>query len=442
MYTVERRFDHNLVSRSKTITLQSRKARNVLVRTIDYRQREPIYSQYTAFLKREISILRGDRRKLFVLPTGTPSIEHEISTRKKRKMALLLPGHNEELIIATTITSAVAAGQNIKDIYVVDDDSSDATRSIALGLLGEKNVLTVERSGKALAVKKAITHFGIEKQYKWLHIADADSIFSSDYFRIYRKSLHDKKYAVALGFVQSMRGNWISTYRALTYTYNQHMNRRIQSWLGMISVFPGPITSFRTDILSKIDFEANTLTEDFDITLQVHRKRLGGIAFIPKAINYTQDPQSLHDFCKQTFRWQRGFFQGIKKYQIGRKKQRIDLSIGFQLAQTILFLVQIGVVLPLIIVLTGNLVYIPVAIAIDMILNACIALGSSLVAKRWNLMGALPYFYFLHMLEFGIYLIAFFEIIVLGKFKTESKGWDTEGRRYKLMPWVLSDAAK
>lgn len=362
---------------------------------------------------------------------------------RKRKLALLLPGHNEELIIATTIRSAIASGQRKADIYVVDDASTDETRKIAVALLGKDHVLTVRRSGKALAVQKAIKKFQIVERYTWLHVADADSIFSPDYFRIYRKKLDAKKYAVAVGFVQSLRGNWISTYRSLTYTYSQHINRRIQSYLGMISVFPGPITSFRTDILPRIDFATESMTEDFDVTLQVHRKKLGKIVFIPQAVNYTQDPQSLHDFCKQNLRWQRGFFQGVIKYRIGLRGQRIDVSLGFQMAQTILLLVQLFIFFPLIIHSSGSLMVIPVAIAADFIINCAIAIWASFAAKRWNLLGAMPYFYFLRWVEIGIYFKAFFEVVVLGRFKTAAfRGWATEGRRYKLGKHALQDVAR
>ncbi len=360
---------------------------------------------------------------------------------RKKKLALLLPGHNEELIIATTIQSAINAGQRKEDIYVVDDCSSDKTRKIAVSLLGRKNVLTVDRSGKALAVQKAIAHFKIESRYVWLHIADADSIFSPDYFRVYTSKLDARKYAVALGFVQSMRGNWISTYRALAYTYSQHVNRRIQSWLGMISVFPGPITCFRTDIIKKLEFGGDSLTEDFDITLQVHRKRLGRILFIPGAINYTQDPQTLSDFCKQNLRWQRGLFQGIRKYRVGLKSQKIDVSLGFQMGQMLLFLLQVGVAIPIIIAKTDSWMIIPVWIAADVLINGVIAILASFAAKRWNLLGSLPYFHFLRTVEIGIYLMAFVEIMLMGKFKSAMKGWETKGRRYELSADAISDIA-
>lgn len=357
----------------------------------------------------------------------------------KRDLALLLPGHNEELIIEATILSAIAAGQERSDIYVVDDNSSDKTREIAVRLLGERNVLTVERSGKAGAVLKAIDHFQLADRFTWLHVADADSIFSPDYFKVYRKKLDAQKYAVAVGFVQSMRGNWISTYRALSYTYSQQVTRRVQSHLGMISVFPGPITCFRTDILDRLDFAAESLTEDFDITLQVHRKKLGRILFIPRAVNYTQDPQTLSDFCKQNLRWQRGFFQGVKKYRIGLRKQRIDLSLGYQMFQNLFFLLYIFIALPIILVMTQNWMLIPVAIAADIIVTGIIALGSSAIAKRWNLLGAVPYFYFLRWLEIGIYVKAFVEVMILRRFQTEIRGWGTEGRRYKLTANALQD---
>lgn len=359
--------------------------------------------------------------------------------RAKKKLALLLPGHNEELIIAATIDSAIASGQDIKDIYVVDDDSSDKTYEIAAKKLGKRHVLTVERSGKALAVNKAIKRFNLDKRYTWLHVADADSVFSSNYFREYTKRLDETRYAVAVGFVQSLRGNWISTYRALTYTYSQHVTRRAQSYLGMISVFPGPVTCFRTDILPLLDFDTESLTEDFDITLQVHRKQLGRILYIPGAINYTQDPQTLGDFCKQNLRWQRGFFQGVKKYRIGTRPRLIDISLGLQMIQTPIFLIELLLIVPLIIDLTGSWAIIPIIFSIEILINGFIAIVASTITKRWNLIGVLPYFYFLRFMEIGIHLMAFVEVMILGRFNQKTVGWSTEGRRYALSKTAMSD---
>ena len=204
---------------------------------------------------------------------------------------------------------------------------------------------------------------------------------------------------------------------------------------------PGPITCFRTDILKELDFAAESLTEDFDITLQIHRKKLGKIKFIPGAVNYTQDPQTLADFCRQTARWQRGFFQGVVKYKLGSKRQMIDASIAYQMLQLVFYLFQILILVPFVILATGRWTVIPFIILSDFVVLAWLALFSATVAKRVTILSALPYFYFLRWLELGIFLKAFVEVVILKRFRAEMRGWQTEGRRYALNAAALKDTA-
>lgn len=358
---------------------------------------------------------------------------------RRRRLALLLPAHNEELLIASTINSAVAAGQDIQDIYVVDDDSSDNTRKEALKLLPATHVLTVPRSGKALALRTAMDHFGIIKGYVWVHIADADSLFGPDYFHIFTSKLDAKKFAVAVGFVQSLRGNWISKYRAYCYTYGQHIFRRVQSTFNLIYVFPGAVTCFRTDIIPKLDFYSDSLTEDFDLTLQFHRKKLGKIRFIPRAINYTQDPQTFKDFYNQCLRWYRGFFQGVRKYRIGTKANKLDMLIVYLLLESFFYLAQMLILLPVVILLTHNWLLLGSIILIDFAASAVIAIVAATAIKRPMMLTALPIFYVLRMVELLILLQAFAEIMILNRFKTKVVGWQTEGRRYAVDKRAMQD---
>lgn len=358
--------------------------------------------------------------------------EEKLRNPKRRRLALILPGHNEELIIATTIRSAVAAGLSIKDIYVVDDASSDATRRIALRYLPTSHVLTVERSGKARAVKQAIEKFAITRRYVWVHIADADSVFCPNYFRIYQKHLDAKEHVAAVGFVQSMRGNWIATYRSFSYTYGQHIFRRLQSWLGVISVLPGPVTCFQTDIIEKFDFDSQSLTEDFDLTLQIHRKKLGHIRFIPEAVNYTQDPRTLKDFCLQTLRWQRGFFQGVRKYRIGLRLHPIDMGIGYQVGESVYYMLLLLVITPLLFITTHSWAASGGVLLADFSAIVVLAAFSAIVARRPIIMVSLTYFYVLRAIELFIFIEAFVEVIILRRHRTTITGWKTEGRRFEL----------
>src|SRR4029450_7121923 len=79
---------------------------------------------------------------------------------------------------------------------------------------------------------------------------------------------------------------------------------------------------YRTRILSSIDIDAPGLAiEDFNMTFEVHARRLGRIAFHPgRAIAYTQDPHTLRDYSKQVERWSLGFWQTLRRHglHVGR----------------------------------------------------------------------------------------------------------------------------
>lgn len=349
---------------------------------------------------------------------------------KKHPLALIIPGHNEELVIQKTIDSAISAGLSATHIYVVDDNSSDKTAQLARKALGKNHVLTVARSGKALAIKKAIRHFRIKSRYTWLHIADADSAFEGKYFSIMKKELDPEKYVAAAGYVKSMYGGWISKYRAYEYTFGQEVMRRIQHMLGVIPVIPGPTSCFRTDILKYLDFETHNLTEDFDITIQIHRNKLGKIAFISQARTLTQDPKDYRDYVKQIIRWYRGFWQGVLTYKIGRGWQRIDAYLGYQIFEMFAYYFNLLVLLP-ILLLSGRGAYV---IAQTFLIDVALFFVMSLVAcashRRLDIISAFPLFYLLRMTNMVMYIVAFVEVIILRRFREAQIGWSTSNRRY------------
>lgn len=357
---------------------------------------------------------------------------------RKKHLALLLPARDEELIIGHTIRSARNAGQPLHDIYIVDDGSTDDTRLKALVHLPAENILSIENRGKARAILAAIEHFGLDERYEWLHVADSDSVFATTYFKLFRRSLKDKRFNAAIGFVQSQRGNWINKYRAFSYTYGQHILRRIQAWFGMIAVFPGPVTCFRTSVIKHLDFETGSMTEDFDLTLQFHRRKLGRILYIPEAINYTQDPATIRDFAKQTARWNRGFFQGVLAHKIGRRAQRIDLCISYQLIEMTVYFTQLWVIAPVLAVVTGKWQVLAIIHLTDFIVMSMFIVFAAIVAKRPSILLALPTFYVLRLVELGIFMRSFGEVVLMRKFKTHAGGgWETKGRRYALSTAAL-----
>lgn len=351
-------------------------------------------------------------------------------TRPRKKLALIIPAFNEELAIATTLRLAVKAGQPKADIYVVSDASTDNTYKIAAEYLGKDHVLQVKRSGKAGAVKKAIRKFQIEKNYRWMHLSDADGVFGGQYFRIFRQSLSENN-AAATGYVMSLPGALIPKYRVYEYVFGLSLVRRIQSWLGVITVIPGPTSCLRTDIIRELDFETGSMTEDFDITLQIHRKKLGRIQFIPKAKTYTQDPGTIGEYVKQITRWYRGFFQGVVSHRLGTQPQKIDAFLGALVIQTVLYGIEL-IALPLWVTFVSHdatplsAFFLSEAGLYLLVLITCAA-----VAKRPDIIAIFPLFYVIRLINMYVFFRSGFEVLIQKKFRGRTVGWTTP-KRYKL----------
>lgn len=345
-------------------------------------------------------------------------------------ICLLIAAHNEELVIGDTIRSAVAAGMKPEHIYVVDDNSTDATSKLAKTLLPKGNVMKVRRSGKGLALAKAAKKFGLVKEYRWIHIADADGAFAPNYFTVFRANLRSQ-YVAATGYIKSLPGRRISEYRVYEYTVGMELHRRIQNMLGVISIIPGPTSCFRADIFEKLDFTTKALTEDFDVTLQIYRHDYGRIQFIPEAVAYTQDPLDVKSFVKQITRWNRGVMQGMTKHGIGRHFTAIDGYLSYQLAQSLLLFVNTFIWVPYMTAKRGGLEFLALTFLLDVVLTFMINLAVAMKSKRWDIISAFPVIYGLKWLSLGVFIKAFFEVMVLKKFRLTNGTWENNsGRRY------------
>lgn len=347
-------------------------------------------------------------------------------------IALLIPAHNEELVLGDTIQSAIDAGLQPEHIYVVDDNSSDATSKIARSLLPRENVHKVRRSGKGLAIKKAAKKFELSQRYRWVHVADADGRFDSRYFRELRSHLR-VKHAAATGYMRSLRGRYVSQYRVFEYTIGMEVHRRIQSIFGVIPIIPGPTSIFRADVFAQLDFNSESLTEDFDVTLQIYRKGLGSIQFIKDAIAYTQDPLTVRTFIKQISRWNRGVLQVMSNHRVYRSTKPVDIYLKYQLLQNLLFFAFFLVWVPYLTITTKQGAdALAVAFLYDVLVTFLFTFFAAARVKRWDIVAAFPFVYGLRWINLFVFLKSYIEVVILRKHRSSTGAWGTSGRRYKV----------
>ncbi len=235
-------------------------------------------------------------------------------------VAAIVPAHNEELSIRKTLTALLEVLPR-KSIYVVSDNSSDRTVEIVRSIRVRCLDLRPNR-GKARALVNIMEEYGLLKAYKAILINDADSIVDKNFIKNALPMFRDPEIAAVTphGLTEKrkygFREMYYIAYRIRLWRIIQLGMRFGQTWkLTNVSyIIPGSYSIYRTSVLKKIEIDApGLIIEDFNMTFEVHKKKLGKIGYNPSLFATHQEPYTLRDYIKQVKRWNVGFFQTVKK---------------------------------------------------------------------------------------------------------------------------------
>ncbi|WP_116246291.1 glycosyltransferase [Nocardiopsis sp. FIRDI 009] len=240
-------------------------------------------------------------------------------------IAVIIPAHNEEPVIGGAIDSALRLFDRW-DVYVVSDSSKDATADIA-ARTGVNVLELLTNRGKAGALEAVIEEFALTERYDGVLILDADTELDPGYVEGAKRQLRDPDVAAVAGFVVSewkprertFAGRLISAYRDRLYFMLQYFMRFGQTWRRSSTAFivPGFASVYRSSALREIEVNPKGLViEDFNMTFELQRKRLGRISMRPDTRAYSQDPFTLRDYAKQVGRWTLGFWQTIRRHGV------------------------------------------------------------------------------------------------------------------------------
>ena len=278
-------------------------------------------------------------------------------------VAVLIPAHNEEPVIAAAISSAARLVPR-SNIHVVADGCSDATAEIAREAGAQ--VLELQPSlGKAGGIERALEHFGIPAQFAVLLIVDADTVVDENYLKRGLPML-ERPGAVALaGYAKAgwrpheltLAGRFLVAYRSRLYTVMQWLKYgQTWRWTNVTPIVPGFASMYRTSALTQMELNpAGLVIEDFNMTFEIHRRRLGKIAFRPGVHATTQDPDNLADYVRQVRRWNLGFWQTMRRHGLW--------ASGF-CAALVLFVTEVLVASIAFAVMAGTAVYVAVVAAV------------------------------------------------------------------------------
>jgi cellulose synthase/poly-beta-1,6-N-acetylglucosamine synthase-like glycosyltransferase len=237
-------------------------------------------------------------------------------------VAVLIPAHNEALVIGESLRSIMALVPP-QNVHVVSDGSTDATVAIARRA-GARVIETKENVGKAGALEEAIERFALIRRFALVMLLDADTRVQPGYFGAALPMFADPEVVAVAGCVRtaldrklSPGGNVLVGHRTRIYTVGQRALKFGQTYLrsNATPIVPGFASLYRTRVLPKIDMNPPGLViEDFNMTFEVYQKRLGKVGFNLGAVAVTQDPDNFRDYVRQTKRWAVGLWQTVRRH--------------------------------------------------------------------------------------------------------------------------------
>lgn len=330
----------------------------------------------------------------------------------KRLVAILIPAHNEEKVLASTLDAILAFAPR-EDVYVVDDCSSDATSEIAKKFT--EHVLALPHNyGKAGALNTALDLFAIPKRYEFILFMDADTRPDNKFIQEcmgHFASDVEQKISCVVGRVQGEGGSWVGKYRLWEYTIAHSIHKPAQEYTSSILVVPGCATMYRSKVFNLVKIPGGTYTEDMDLTFLLHRMGFSGMVFEPNAVVYTQDPQTLRDFMKQVHRWYVGFWQVVRKHDLPWGGQNLDYEVAILATEGLIngfVSIALLCLLPLLFMTqTMSILLVPVALDFFVFFLPSLV-WSSYKTKDYSLSLYVLHFYFLRVTTSLLFLKSFF----------------------------------
>lgn len=240
---------------------------------------------------------------------------------KFSSVTIIIPAHNEEKCIASSISSALNADfDGSKQIIVVDDGSKDKTYEIASAYRPEIELIRAGHSGKAASLNKALK---IAKG-DLVAVIDADSSIHKDALNILKIEVEREKVVAATGVIKvKNRKKLICMWIHLEQLYNSLM-RSLFSKINANIVTPGPLSLYRKkELLDVNGFSTGGFSEDIDVTIRLIRKGYK-VGFSEKAIAETNMPSDVKGFLRQRTRFARGILNIFRKH-LRLKKTIIDI---------------------------------------------------------------------------------------------------------------------
>ena len=231
-------------------------------------------------------------------------------------LSIIIAAYNEAKVIQATLRSVVDTDYpGMIEVVVVDDGSTDETvAEVKKSAFTDVRIRLVQQPnrGKSSALRTGLAN----SRSEILVFLDADTHFDRSTLTQLVQPMIDPKVGAVSGHakVGNLR-TFIARCQSLEYICGFNLDRRAYAVWNCITVAPGAVSALRrAAIIDAGGFSTDTLAEDTDLTLSLHKQGYR-IDYAPNAVGWTEAPESFRTLAKQRFRWAFGTLQCLWKHR-------------------------------------------------------------------------------------------------------------------------------
>ncbi len=236
----------------------------------------------------------------------------------RRRFAVLIPAHNEELVIADTIRSVneVEYPRDLFDVIVIADNCNDRTAEIARQL-GARVMerFDGEKKGKGHALRWCLDQIiKSERAYEAFSIVDADTVISTNFLTAMNSYLEEGSDCIqSSDMVIAQPGHWSPEMTRVAFILHNYVRPLGRMVIGCSSGLNGNGMCFSRNLIENYPWDAYSRVEDLEHSLQLTLERIK-IQFAPEAVVRAIMPSDPRNAETQRKRWEIGRFPLFKKY--------------------------------------------------------------------------------------------------------------------------------
>lgn len=236
----------------------------------------------------------------------------------KRKFALIVAAHNEEIVIGKLVKSLLNQSypEELFDVFVIADNCTDSTADVAR----ECGAIVYERfnkdqRGKGYALEWMFAKiFKMKKEYDTVAVFDADNLVSKDWCKEINSKMSEG-YKVVQGYIDSKNPNdsWIATSYSIAFWSQNRLYQLARANAGLSNQIGGTGFAIDIDVLKNYGWGATCLTEDLEFSCKLILKG-EKVGWAHDAIIYDEKPLTLKQSWIQRRRWMQGFADVASRY--------------------------------------------------------------------------------------------------------------------------------